>query len=311
MNPRSSQISSLDRGFTLVELVVAAAIATAIITVAVIAFRTLSMSPRTNTVQGDVTLGTTALHNFYPNDTGATLTTPFAPSYGTFMLANQTRDAFYEDLRYANAVFCLGRNGLNTVRPGTISVGSTFQGRAVATPNDFLTVLSAAYPDAATIFQTYRGASTATNGTIFILAPSGSADTLLVRAIYEIDLLPVTSPAGVYACVRRYVNGGELDSNYSYRVFYPAETAAGSVELNPLFVAFERAARADEGDDTVDRIKVAAGRPFYFVWWPDPSQPSLNAASSDTFASSEPRASYPAMSGRSSFFFVIPMMPAL
>ena len=311
MNPRLSRTNSPRRGFTLVELVVAGAIATAVITVAVIAFRTLSMSPRTNTAQGDVTLGTTALHNFYPNDSGAVLTAPYAPSFATFLLANQTRDAFCEDLRYANAVFCLGRNELNTVRPGTISVGSAFQGRVVATPNDFLTVLSAAYPDAATIFQTYRGASTATNGTIFILSPSGSADTLFVRAIYEIDLLPVTSPPGIYASVRRYVNGGEWDSGYSYSVFYPTSTAAGTVAFNPLFVAFERAARATEGDDTVDRIKVAAGRPFYFIWWPDPSQPSLKAASSDTFAASEPRASYPSMSGRTSFFFVVPMMPAL
>ncbi len=88
MNPRSLRTSP-DRGFTLVELVVAGAIATAVITVAVIAFRTLSMSPRANTAQGDVTLGEEALHNFYPDDTGAVLTTPFAPNSGAFQLANR------------------------------------------------------------------------------------------------------------------------------------------------------------------------------------------------------------------------------
>ncbi len=142
-------------------------------------------------------------------------------------------------------------------------------------------------------------------------SPSGSDAELLVRAIYEIDLLPVTSPAGVYASVRRYVNGGVWDSGYSYSVFYPTATAAGLVAFNPLFVAFERAARAAEGDDAVDRVKVAAGRPFYFIWWPDPSQPSLFASSAESFSGSDPRASYPAMSGRTSFFFAVPMMPAL
>jgi len=323
MNPRSSRTNSPRRGFTLVELVVAAAIATAVITVAVIAFRTLSMSPRTNTAQGDVTLGAATLQNLYPNnfpagDTHAALTTPYAPNYGEFVNANQMRDYFYDDLRHANAVFCLGREGLNTVRPSTISVGSAFQGRTVATPDDFLAVLSAAYPDAAAIFTTYRGASTATNGSIFILTPTSSRSEdddptlrLTVQAIYEIDLLPVTNPSGIYASVRRYVNGGMWDSSYSYSVFYPASTAAGTVAFNPLFVAFERAARATESNDTVDRIKKAAGRPFYFIWWPDPSQPSLKAASADSFASNDPRASYPAMSGRTSFFFVVPMMPAL
>jgi len=326
MNPRSSRTNSPRRGFTLVELVVAAAIATAVITVAVIAFRTLSMSPRTNTAQGDVTLGAATLQNLYPNnfpagDTHAALTTPYAPNYGEFVNANQMRDYFYDDLRHANAVFCLGREGLNTVRPSTISVGSAFQGRTIATPDDFLAVLSAAYPDAAAIFTTYRGASTATNGSIFILTPTSSRSEdddptlrLTVQAIYEIDLLPVTDPEeGVYVSVRRIGNTQDgWGVAIFYNVFYPKATAAGNVAFNPIFVSFERAARASEGDDTVDRIKVAAGRPFYFIWWPDPSQPSLKAAaSSDTPASNEPRASYPAMGGRTSFFFVVPMMPAL
>jgi prepilin-type N-terminal cleavage/methylation domain-containing protein len=316
MNPRSSRISP-DRGFTLVELVIAAALATAVITVAVMAFRTISMNPRANTAQGDVTLGAATLQNLYPDDfpaggTHTALTVPYAPNSGAFADAAQARDYFYEDLRHANAVFCLGRSGLNTVRPQTISVGASFQGRAVATPNDFRAVLGAAYPDALTVFQTYRGASAATDGTIFILQPSDRTDQLHVRAIYEIDLVPVTSPAGIYASVRRI---GEKSDGWGvtvyYHVFYPNATALGNVAFSPLFVAFERAARASEDEGSVDRVKVAAGRPFYFVWWPDPSQLSLLAASSAPFGASDPRASYPAMSGRTAFFFAVPMMPAL
>jgi hypothetical protein len=304
---RRSLPTDRERAFTLVELVVAGAIAMAAITVAVIAFRTLTAAPRASSNDEDVTIGSAAMDAFYA-ETGDSIVAPSAPSAPQRAQAEVLRTRFYEDLRHASAVFCLGRTNVNTIHPSTIAVSGTFQGRAVGTPEDFRQVLAAADADAATIFEAYRGACTSTNGSIFILEPSASLSELAVRAIYDIDLIATTSPLGVYASVKRFV-GGSL-TNY-YHVFYPAGTALGNVAFNPLFVAFERNSRAAEGDDTIDRLKVAAGRPFYFIWWPDPAERSLLAASSGSYASSEPRASYPAMGGRTSFFFVVPMMPAL
>ena len=155
-----------------------------------------------------------------------------------------------------------------------------------------------------------------TDGTIFILEPSASSDSLAVRAVYEIDLISATTAvSGTYASVRRYGpdgNGGDtlVLSSYYYDVFFPSTSA--TIAFNPLFVAFERQARNTtvEGD-SIDRLKVAAGRPFYFIWWPDPSMPGLKARSWVTYGSTDPRASYPAMGGRTAYFFVVPMMPAL
>lgn len=304
-----------ERGFTLVEIVVATFIATMLITAVVIAYSTL-VSGRQAASSGDVIIGSAAMQNFY-SSAGTTLSyVPTAPSAAARFAAGSVRDEFYDDIRHASAIFCLARNDLNTVRPSSIAVSSDFQGRAVDTPEAFREVLAAAYPDAGTIFLSYRGTSSATNGTIYVLEPSPSTTSLTVRAIYEIDLTPVTSPvSGTYASVRRYgtdENGGAtlVLSPYYYDVFYPS--SAATIAFNPLFVAFERHARNTvvEGD-SIDRLKVAAGRPFYFIWWPDPSMPELNARSWITYGSTDPRASYPAMGGRTAYFFVVPMMPAL
>jgi prepilin-type N-terminal cleavage/methylation domain-containing protein len=305
-----------NRGFTLVEIVVAMFIAAMLISVAVLAYSSMVSGPRSSPPDGSVNIGSAAMQNFY-GISGTTLAeVPTAPSAAARAQAGQVRDKFYDDIRHACAVFCLGRNVVNTVRPSSIAVSSSFQGRAVDTPEAFRQVLALAYPDAGTIFQTYRGASTATDGTIFILEPSSSSDSLAVRAVYEIDLVSATAAVtGTYASVRRYGpdgNGGDtlVLSSYYYDVFFPATSA--TIAFNPLFVAFERQARNTvvEGD-SVDRLKVAAGRPFYFIWWPDPSMPELKARSWITYGSTDPRASYPAMGGRTAYFFVVPMMPAL
>jgi len=301
-----------EHGFTLVEIVVATFIATMLITAVVIAYSTL-VSGRQSASSGDVVIGSAAMQNFYSTN-GTTLSyVPTAPSAAARFAAGSVRDEFYDDIRHASAIFCLARNDLNTVRPSSIAVSSDFQGRAVDTPEAFREVLAAAYPDAGTIFQSYRGTSSATNGTIYVLEPSSSSTSLTVRATYDIDLTPVTSlVSGTYASVRRYAldKDGAIVVTHYYDVFYPSSSA--TITFNPLFVAFERKARDTvvEGD-SIDRLKMAAGRPFYFIWWPDPSMPELNARSWITYGSTDPRASYSAMGGRTAYFFVVPMMPAL
>uniref|UniRef100_UPI00329A0C51 hypothetical protein n=1 Tax=Salmonella enterica TaxID=28901 RepID=UPI00329A0C51 len=61
---------------------------------------------------------------------------------------------------------------------------------------------------------------------------------------------------------------------------------------------------------TIDRFKRAAERPFYFIWWPDPSARHLGAIA-NTFSSTDPRQAYNHMAGRTAFMFVVPMFPAL
>jgi prepilin-type N-terminal cleavage/methylation domain-containing protein len=292
-------------GFSLIELLVAAALAAAVITAAVMIYQSLAASGALRSSYGTVTVGA-ALANFYGTAT-TTIDAYFAPNYGRAAQAEIVRDRFIGDLQRASAVFCLGRNGLNTIRPATISVSGSFRGDSQDTPEAFRQLLAAAIPASATIFTTYRGASAATNASIFILIPASDATTLSVLAVYDIDLTATTSPAGTYASVKRYEAGTLTDY---YDVFYPA--SAGMIAFSPLVVCFERSGRRAlvEGD-SVDRLKQAAERPFYFVWWPDPSAHTLEAFSAPSYAASDPRSAYAAMGGRTPFFFAVPMFPAL
>jgi hypothetical protein len=158
----------------------------------------------------------------------------------------------------------------------------------------------------------------ATNASIFILKPSAvpqSASsgtevlpTLSVLAVYDIDLTPTTSPAGTYVSVKRYQSNAE--PTHYYDVFYAA--SSGTVPFKPLVVCFERSVRRAlvEGN-SIDRLKQAAERPFYFIWWPDPAAPELEAYAEPEYSDNDPRASYAAMGGRTAFFFAVPMFPSL
>jgi hypothetical protein len=315
---RRFQNSESSRAFSLIELLIAAALGAALLTVAVIIFQNLVANGGTRTSYGTVTVGS-ALGTFY-GGSATTVAAYFAPSYGRAAQAEVVRDQFVTDLRSAIAVYCLGRNGVNATRVDSIPVSAGFQGSSLDTPEAFRQLLASAVPATASTFTAYRGASTATNASIFILGPAEDTSSLSVLAIYDIDLTPTTSPAGTYASVKRYGivattgSDGLLGLTDYYDVFYPAPTTGASIAFNPLVVCFERAARAAtvEGD-AIDRLKQAAERPFYFVWWPDPAAHTLEAASDpgSGYASTDPKKSYSAMGGRTAFFLVVPMFPAL
>jgi hypothetical protein len=304
--------------FSLVELLVGVVITAAMITVAVMIYQNLATGGGARAAYGTVEVGA-SLATFYGSG-GTSVDAYFAPNYGRVAAAELLRDEFLADLEGANAVFCLGREAANTVHPTTISISSSFQGRSVDSPEAFRTLLASAVPASASIFTAYRGASAATNASIFILEPadaprsaSGSTPavlpTLAVRAVYDIDLTPTTSPAGTYVSVKRYVGSGEPTDFYD--VFYP--DSAGTIAFSPLVVCFERSVRRSlvEGA-TIDRLKQAENRPFYFVWWPDPAAPALEATGTlPEYDAADPLASYPAMGGRTAFFFVVPMFPSL
>jgi hypothetical protein len=311
--------------FSLVELLVAVALAAALLTVAVIIFQSLVANGGTRTSIGDVTVGP-ALNTFYGGGVTISGNCAFSPSYGCVAQAEIVRSQFIIDLQSASAVYCLGRNGVNAFRANSIPVASSFRGDSLDTPEAFRQLLASAVPSTASTFIAYRGASTATNASIFLLSPSTSATTLSVLAIYDIDLTPTTSPGGTYVSVKRYgivqasgsvpatATDGLLKITDHYDIFYPTPdgTTVPTTAFNPLVVCFERAVRAGtvEGD-TIDRLKKAAERPFYFVWWPDPAAHTLEAMSAPAYSASDPRAAYSAMGGRTAFFFVVPMFPAL
>jgi hypothetical protein len=290
----------------MIELLVALAIAAAVLIIGVMAFQALSAGSRPAGTFTRLVLGTSVMQSFYGMNT-TTVDAWVAPNYGCRARADILRDRLWEDVGGASAVFCLGRAAgvLNDIHPSTISVPAGFRGQAVDEPNDFLDILAADVGEAAATFTPYKGASTARNLTVFILQPSGSSEELSVRAVYDIDLVAIGSPQGTYVSGRRYVNGTLTDY---YDVFFA--DGNGTVAFNPLAVAFERSVRHSV-DPNVGHLAVATQRPFYFMWWPDPAMPELEALTGGMFALGDPRSAYPNMGGRTSLFFAVPMFPAL
>jgi len=292
------------RAFSFVEVLIAIAVAAAVITAAALVYQAISASGNRLATYGAVTIGATANQAFY-GQSNAAINTFYGPNFGRLALAEQMRDGLYRDLQRASAVFCLGRTGLGGFRPTSITIDAGIDARQLATPEAFRAYLAASVPATASMFTAYRGVSTSSNFSIFVIAPSGSATNLSVQSVYEMDLLNTTSPEGVYASVRRY-EGGMMTAFYD--VFYAGEGQT----FGPPLANFERRARqATIETDAIDAFKRAANRPFYFVWWPDPSLPRLDVGPSSGATTTDPRSYYDAMGGQTSLFFVLPMFPSL
>ncbi len=285
----------------------ALAIAAGIISTAVVAYQAATQASNRSRSFGTVELSEDVLFDFY-GLSGYYVETYFAPSYGRVAQAEVLRDAFYEDIAYASAVYCLGRSqpATSAQRPSVIPIEPNYDARRLDTPEAFRLFLAEAVPATDVVFSAYRGASASPNLSIYILMPSDSSSELWVRATYEVDFVTSVSPAGTYASVRRYQ--GTTCTDY-YDIFYPAAT--GTVAFRPLVANFERRARQVNVEGSADLLKLAANRPFYFIWWPDPAMPELQSLSVDAYDAADPRSAYAAMIGRTSFFLVAPMFPAL
>jgi len=309
MNPErpDNEIRRLNRGFSFVEVLMALAIAAGVITTAVLAYQAATQATNRYGTYGAVQLNPGVLFNFYALS-GFYVDTYFAPNYGRVAQAEVMRDEFYEDVSRASAVYCLARSLQTSTsqRPSVIPINANYDARRLDTPEAFRLFLAEAVPATSAYFSSYRGVSTAQNLSIFILMPSDSSAQLWVRSIYEVDFVTAVNPAGTYASVRRYQ--GTVCTDY-YDIFYPASN--GAVAFRPLVAQFERRARQATVEGSNDLLKLAANRPFYFIWWPDPAAPALEALSSQSFSTGDPRAAYAAMIGRTSFFMVAPMFPPL
>lgn len=326
MNPLRRRPNSPSlRGFSFVELIVAVALAALVLAATVVAYGTIMRHRDGRGINLDTALPTGTLTKLYGVTLPDLVTIDRAPSLGTASQAESLRWRFFEDLSTATAVFALDRTAPaeGAARPKTLSLGDT-DPRSLDSPNAFRSFLAAAphslgayYPD-----NQYQTTSTGTGSSVFILNTSDAANTLNVRAIYEVDFVVAQNPAGLYASVRRF--SGTACTDY-YHIFYPAGTAitvsppaspapspapppapvAG--EMQPLLAWFPRKGITGGGIHAV-----AEDRPFYFVWWPDPMAQTLESVyPEETLGPGSPRAAYSDQAGRTSFFFVVPAFPGL
>ncbi len=342
----SRKVQRTESGFTAAEMLVTMALGTAIIGAAAIGFATIA---RFTGHAGDavtVTLTAAQLANYY-NRAGTTIDTPVAPcpsTGGTIDLLDPTktaattaedmRERFLADTQTATAVFCLARTDINTYRPDSIPYipdVDPFPDNS----DKFRLLLMRKGVVASTLYSASQRPFLDTtiapiqNSSIFVLGYSGSFSTLKVTAIYDIDIVKVSGPDGFYASVKRFGPTSTVGTTLTayYHVFYPGFNGTGldgnpktwpvtTDKFAPLWVSFERLGRADASppeSTTIERFKKARERPFYFIWWPDPSAKDfgLHGASNTSYPPTDPRNGYNHMAGRTSFMFCVPVFPSL
>lgn len=282
-----------------------------------------------------VPLGSTRLTNFYESSDSRLENTSSAPAFGSLALAEELREQFYHDVLSATAVFCLPRSGDNTWKPSYIRYNADTDDE-LDTSQKFRSHIIRVAGVSSTLYRDYRnpGASAEAdqpNLSIFILSYSKMAGYLRVAAIYDIDVIRYTNPnqlLGFHASVKRYTDppppGPPAGVAYKlvfaggYSVFYPPANPAvlkdadfATDGFTPLFVTFERYTRLARRESTaIDRFKLAAERPFHFIWWPDPAARHLGRPA-NTASPTLPQHAYNHMAGRTSFMFTVPMFPAL
>lgn len=287
-------------------MLLAAALGAAVITAAVIGFASVSgISTRGGRV--DVALPGATHASLYGS--AATYVTMWPnPSYTEAAKARSLRDKLMEDVSAATAVFCLGRSGAGSVRPAQISISSSSWGdlRSCATPASFRQFLIDNGVSGASGFSENQSGPLGTaNASIFVLgglASQGAGNnTLRMVATYEVDFVATTSPAGIYATVRRYGPGSSTVPTDYYHAFYPGEDN-GTGGFRPLAVFFGRQAAGGTYD-------VAPNYPFTFIWWPDPLVSKLGGSTVPATGGSPLRSAYANMAGRTSLFTVLPAFP--
>lgn len=270
-------------GFTYVELVVALSISAIVLTAAVMSYGTITGMSVVSIRNEIIRLPSAAQFNFY-SLTNNNISVPRAPNYGTLAQAEALRERLYRDVSSAAAVFLLGRDGLNTERSQSNAISIDM--RTNMTPAAFRALL----PNSAEFSATATNVIQTTNSSLYVLNASTTNSQLSIRCIYETDFVPITSPPGIYASVRRY--DGNTLTDY-YHVFYPQTNNT----FRPLGYVFNQVS-----------TNVTVQNPFSLVWWPDPSVPRLPVSAG---SGSSARTGYTNMANHTSFFFALPMFPPL
>jgi len=310
MRKRPPQIE----GFTLVEILVAAAIGAAIIAAAVIGFGVISQSPIRQGV-ANVTLPIGVVANLYGTNS-AFVTVGANPNYFQAAQARRMKDRLVSDASAASAVFCLGRNapGNAATRTHELDLSTRWDFRTNATPRGFRDFLVELNGDVEDIFPKEQGGAqlATTNASLFIVGTLSNilnySNTLTILATYEVDFVPTENPpGGTLASVRRYSGTNTAVPTDYYHVYYPDEMNRTN-GFRPISAFFSRAAADPTGDDP---FAVATNNPFTFLWWPDPLVSKLGAGDVPEPSTDSPRANYSNMAERTSLFFVLPAFPSL
>jgi prepilin-type N-terminal cleavage/methylation domain-containing protein len=302
-------------GFTLVEILVAAAVGAALITAAVIGFATVSQLPlREGTV--NVSLPSGVIADLYGTNLPS-LTMGGNPNYFQSAQARRMKDRLMSDVSSSSAVFCLGRNatGAPALRPADVSVPQNTDFRTKSTPSAFREFLVSSDGAFASVFPEQQDGALldTTNASIYCLGTLASVsdytNRLTILATYEIDFVPSASPSGgTVASVRRYSGTNTAVPTDYYHVFYPGEVN-GSDGFRPVAAFFGRQAAASSGES--DPFARAVNQPFTFVWWPDPLLSKLGGGPVPVASTDSARANYTNMAGRTSLFLVLPAFPSL
>lgn len=326
------------KGFSTVELLVVLALGSVILGGVMVTYGTLVSGRGKISESMTLTLPGTLSTNFFGDPAGPRVV-PAAPNYGVLAKAEMLREEFQSDVMTATGVFCLYRRAsviANPIRQTWYPFDPLVDG-PIESPMDFYQHLVKVIPMAATVFEPpsnpgSNNLAAAPHATIFLTGFSSEAGRLPIIAIYEIDVLAFRTarPWGFHGSVRRYGHpAGILDGAApvscvlagSYEVFYPpsvpnprSPSQFSNDGFSPLFITFERSLRRSVVEDNVmgrDRFKVAAERPFYFIWWPDPTVATLADNSLNSRPPREPRRAYNHMGGRTAYMFTVPMFPAL
>lgn len=301
-------------GWTFVEMLVAISLSAIFLGAASLVYQSITINSKRLTTIVDVDIGEEINLNFY-GVTGDVIRAYSAPNYGKAALVQEFRDMILEDCDHSNAVFCLPRQKLNTLRPEFFRYAAGDPGSTVPRPildstESFRTFLAGVEPTSSLIYDApirTNPPTGYTNTTIYMLSPETNAGYIRVEAIWEFDFLKPDNLAGIYASVRRYKNN-------TLTAFYDVYFSEGpGSPFFPQFVTFERASRqaVNEGVAT-DRFKKARGNPFHMIWMPDPANNFLKApAPLSLEPSTSPRKVYGPMAGKTSFTVAIPMFPNL
>lgn len=296
--------------FSLAELLVAAAIGVVVISAVAIGLAVIS-GASTRGGRIDVQLPGATHAAFYGAEAGYITMWP-NPNYAEAAKARLLRDKLMEDVSVATAVFVLGRSGQGGVRPGKVvlqNAGLDF--RDYATPDAFREFLiENDVAEAENFSEDQNGRLETPNATIFVVGgltsqsmemPDGEENELEMVAIYELDFVATSNPAGVYASVRRYHPANSEVPTDFYHSFYPNEDN-GAGGFRPVAVHFGRQAAGGVYD-------IAPNHPFTFVWWPDPLVSKLGGAAVPAEGGLPLRSAYANMGGRTSLFSVLPHFP--
>lgn len=307
-------------GFTAAEMLITSAIASVVIGAAALGYSAIAHAQRNYATTATIYLGASAIQSYYNLPNAPTINTYVAPNYGSVARAEALREQFIEDSIQSIAVYCMYRNATsyNTVHPTTLPAPAS--GTPMDTSEGFRAFLGTAIPAATSVFNIAARNYGATNCySIFCLGYSGNPTSIPVLAVYDVDVIPAydsvntATQIGNYASVKRFVAG--TLSGY-YDVYYP--TGDSTDQFNPGVVAFERRSRLAVAEGpTIDPFKIAAEKPFYFIWWPDPSRdniklplPNSTTALNADFAATDPRKFYNHMAGRTCYMFTIPLFPS-